>query len=298
MSNETIMLAKTYKSHKDLIFPLVASEKLDGVPGDFYANKFGTFCRSRQDKEILSVDHILEWLDGELEPGMHVIGELYIPGEPFKNISGLVRTQETNYATKRLNLYIHDFYEEGRESTEYEARMLEIRDILDCNGLIGGDSPIKIVPTRFIQADLINNAKDDYEAFDMFEAELYQNNPTAEGLVARTLYGPESYYKSGWRSPGILKSKQVKDIDLPIHSLEEAVSKSGEPLGMVGRINVVYNDEVIGVGPGKLTHAKRTDMYKNQDKYIGKMIEIHYMPDASYDALREARFDRFRPDRD
>lgn len=294
------MLAKTYKSHKDLDFPVWISEKLDGVPGDFYNENGVIKVRSRQGEQILSVDHICDYLTGILEPGMHLIGELYIEGADFKDISGLVRRKESTAETYPLRLYVHDFYVEGNERTDFINRMFQYVTVI--SNLGDGISLIQNIRTR---------KADNVAEFEAVLAEFREVSPDAEGVVIRSLAGDKSFYKKGWRSPGLLKHKVTNTVDLPINSFQEALSKDGVPLGMVGRINVTYpsgvdsdefNDHneysIIGVGPGKLTHIERKEIWENQSAYINRIIEIAYMPDDSYNALREARFHRFRPDRD
>ena len=301
MTNETILLSKTYKSEKDLIFPAQITEKLDGVPVDiYYKRELGApIARSRQGKQIKSIQHILNELVDILPHGAHLIGELYIEGVDFKDISGLVRKQETNEDTEQLVLHVHDYYMEGKECTGYVHRML---------GMLKLDLPretdFKVV---YIKGKTVHTVSE----FQDYIEEFFCNNPEAEGVIIRALDGDKSVFKKGWRSPGMLKLKRQETIDLAVHSFEEAIDKNGNPKAMVGRINVVYPVDVdheecntdvvhgvIGVGPGALKHKQRKEIWDNQDKYIGKTIEIKYMPDDSYNALREARFYRFREDKD
>ena len=301
MTNETILLSRVYTSEKDLILPAQVTEKLDGVPVDiYYKRQLGApLAQSRQGKPIKSIQHILDSLVGLLPHGAHLIGELYIEGMDFKDISGLARKQETNEDTEQLVLHIHDYYMEGKEDTGYVHRML---------GMLKLDLPretdFKVV---YIKGKTVHTPSE----FQDYVEEFFCNNPEAEGVIIRALYGDKSVFKKGWRSPGMLKLKRQETIDLKIHSFDEAIDKNGNPKGMVGRINVVYpvdvdHDDcntdvvhgVIGVGPGALNHKQRKEIWENSDKYIGKTIEIKYMPDDSYNALREARFFRFREDKD
>ena len=74
---------------------------------------------------------------------------------------------------------------------------------------------------------------------------------------------------------------------------------------MVGRINVLYKGEVIGAGPGKMKHIERKaiwDLYSGGLPLVdvaGDMLiaEVAFMRDPSYKALREARFSRWRTDK-
>jgi len=301
MANEVIMLSKTYKNHKSLILPATVTEKLDGAPGDFHHGGFKVMARTRQNEPILSCDHIKEFLEDDLLPkGHHVIGELYIEGMDFKDISGLVRRKETSDETRKLVLHIFDYVIDGQPDMTYKERMQAMDKYV--GGYLKKDDPVRIVPGTYI---------DSPEKFDAFMKKFQKDKPNAEGVVIRALEGDKSVYKEGWRSPGMVKLKVTETIDLPIAGFEEARSKDGEPLGMVGRIHVWYpagvdvvgdnhyaDHKAIGVGPGKLTHAQRKEIFANQKEYLGKIIEIAYMPDDSYEALREARFHRFRPDKD
>lgn len=301
MGKEAIMLSKTYKNHKSLILPAAIYEKLDGVPGDFYYRReLGQIhCRSRQNEELLSVDHIREFLTHKLPHGAHLVGELYIPGVPFKDISGLVRRKETTDETRKLCLYVFDYYIEGQEDMPYKARMTQFAED------IGSDlDPDDIV--RMIRGYHVTTP----EEFDATMARFNEVNPDAEGVVIRALVGDKTGFKAGWRSPGMLKLKTTNSVDLEVHSFEEAIDKDGNPKGMVGRINVIYHAgassdgnneytdyEIIGAGPGKLSHAERTAIWENQKDYIGRIAEINYMPDPAYTALREPRFYRWRDDK-
>lgn len=290
MSNETIMLSKTYTKAKSLTYPLRAGEKLDGAPGKFIANQDGTITvMTRQGNPIHVVEHITKWLEAVQPVGSVVVGELYIDGVDFKEINGYTRRDEPDEDTEKLTLRIFDFYFEGQENTDYAERLetaaqwlWEMTQHPNC--------PINFIPgLRF----------EDAESLELAIAKFMKDNPESEGLVFRTLYGPKSYWKAGWRSPGMVKLKWKETIDLPIESYEEATStKDGSPLGMIGRINVRYKGKVSGVGPGKMKHAERIAAFKRGAADKGKIIEIVHMPDESYEGLREGRFYRYRPDKD
>ena len=295
------MLAKTYKTDKDLIFPLYVSEKLDGVPVCISCDMTnGVSAVSRQGKRVGSIDHILAVLDGILPVGCQLIGELYIPGEDFKTISGLARRNKSCTDTAKLELHVYDYYSQFKPNLSFIDRRAELFTTITL--MRDGNSPVQCIA----QYAMPNKIK-----LESFITRFNAEHPQAEGLMLRAWNGEVSKFKAGWRSPGMLKMKTTCDIDLPVHSFEEAVSASGEPLGMVGRINVVYIKDVeedgdnhynvhqiIGVGPGKMTHEERKRVWENRGDYLGKYIEIRYMPDPSYNALREPRFYRFREDKD
>lgn len=290
MSNEVIMLSTTLKKDKQLIFPCAAYEKLDGAPGDFYHDGAEVVGRTRQGEKLLSCEHICQHLHRLrlLPPKHHVIGELYIEGLDFKDISGIVRRKKPDEDTRKLKLHIFDYYVEGQEHMPYKARMELMADNL-IQALPKRNEALQLIPGKMLKS------LDDYHNF---VAKFKKDKPHSEGIVIRALTGDKAGFKAAWRSPGMLKLKWTETVDVPIVSIEEAIDKDGTPKGMVGRINVMYNGKVSGVGPGKMTHDVRVTVFQNQKDYIGKTIEVAHMPDDSYEGLREGRFYRFRPDKD
>lgn len=294
MANEVIMLAKSYKKGMD-IYPAFGSEKLDGVAAKF---KLGSHevdgydaeyvdVESRQGKPLYSVDHIIEWLENHV-PSMlfdnsYIVGELYIKDRPFKEISGIVRSEDDREEQSELGLYIYDYYNEDKEQPYYD-RMAYLTSKL--HTIINDGTPVQLIKQHLLQDD---------DAVLRLMADL--KNRGAEGAMIRKLHGADTLYKLG-RSKGLLKNKFTYSEDLGVQSFEEAMSKTGEPLGRVGRINLHYKGIIIGAGPGSMKHDERKHVWDNRDDYLGNVAEIKYMPDPSYDALREARFYRWRKDKD
>lgn len=287
MADEVLMLAKNYEESKRH-YPLVLTEKLDGVASDFYhhrmpLNQTRINARSRQGEVLLSVSHIQEFLDGLLQTGDHLIAELCIKGKPFKDISGLVR-QHSN--APDLVAYVYDFYNENHMWDTYQDRMHMMVNRL--NSHLRDNAPVQIIDGLRIENDLeFTNSVDHF----------FESHPEAEGLMIRQLTGAASVYKFG-RSWGMQRLKPTGTADLRVVNFEEAEDKDGKPKGMVGRINVEWNNSsIIGAGPGTLTHKERVAIWKNKSGYIGRIAEIAYKPDASYEALREPRFLRWRDDK-
>ena len=81
---------------------------------------------------------------------------------------------------------------------------------------------------------------------------------------------------------------------------------------MVGRLIVSYKGLTIGVGPGRLTHGERTSLWTCREAYLrteqdghrwkellpGRIAQIKYKADDSYDALRQPTFQHWRPEKD
>jgi ATP-dependent DNA ligase len=288
MSNETIMLAKNLNLKK-MQYPCSATEKLDGVPGKYTAGmRFNeVFASTRQGEPILSTEHIKDWLFDKLPSGHSVIGELHIPGLVFKDISGLVRRAET---CSELVLNVFDYVIAGEPNMSYADRM-EAMVMSEVGKYIYDemDGPVRVIPGKHIANE---------QELLKYCAEFTKLNPNAEGLIFRPLHGEISEYAQGKRSWGLQRYKAEETVDLRVMGVHEAIdSKTGKGNGMVGRIVCDYKGTEIGVGPGALTHAERIDWFHNQKDYLFNIIEVAYKPDPSYDALREARFKRFRHDK-
>ena len=278
MSKETIMLAKDYDISKFEPGCFV-SRKLDGVPVRIdIVNGAVQSHATRQGEELKSIDHILTEAARILPDGIWV-GELYIPHLPFKDISGRVRA---HVPCPELILYLYDVITEEPYAVRYE-RLLNIE-----------------------RGTMIRSVYDMWDAWNtthqifhvgVLESLIAWAASTAgvEGLVIR----PSQSYPDGpgKRSKGFLRYKPKPTLDLAVAGFEEAVSKDGAPLGMVGKVLLHYKGGIIGCGPGKLTHIERTEIFNDQDKYKGRIAEIQYMRDDTYTALRQPTFQHWRPDK-
>ncbi len=275
------MLAKQYNPKK-LSFPVYVSRKLDGVAAEFKCNEDGKVTvRSRQNKPITSVQHICDALEDLLKPGQGVVGELYIEGDfTFKDISGKVRQFDP---APELCLYIYDFFRDNYPQQMFHHRYIEIDKMMYQAGWFSA-------PLYFINQVCIRTQ----EELDMYVTGFFIAHPDAEGLVIRN---HEHLYEPGKRSWGMQKLKQRETVDLKLVRIEEAVDADGNPKGMAGRFNCEYKESIIGVGPGKLTHAERVQAWNDRQSLAGSIIEVGYMPDPAYEALREPTVLRFREDK-
>lgn len=280
MGKETIMLAKDWEP-KRFVPGSFVSQKLDGVPVKMWEDQNGTIhAVSRQGEDIRSIEHIkAEFASFNLPIFICVVGELYIPNQYFKDISGKVRSHDQQ---PDLQLYLYDFLNAETYDVRYE-RMLSL----------GNNSLIKSV------YDLPNGLTN-HQVFNQEEViqaiAWADKSPAVEGIVIRP---PHSLVEpAGTRSWGLMRYKPTPTIDLAVASFEEAISKDGEPLGMVGRINLHYKGGITGCGPGKMTHKERKEIWDARAEWIGTIAEVQYMRDQSYDGLRQPTFQRWRPDKD
>jgi len=286
----TMMLAKNLNLAK-MTYPCAASPKLDGVPGVFRLRgaEGSVEACTRQGLRIKSVNHIQTWLRGKLPPRHQLIGELYVDGLPFRIISGWARCSDT---APRLQLHIWDYYVEDEPSLTYMARMDRLCDSEIYSSILDNeeDSPVQLLNGRvlFSEEELLHHI-DEYT----------RHFPISEGLIIRPLHGKNSLYEAGKRSWGFQRVKKEETVDLRLVGIEEAVdAETGEGKSMAGGLICAYKGDLIGVGPGALSHYQRELLFYNPEVYVGQIIEVSYKPDPTYKALREARFKQFRPDKD
>jgi ATP-dependent DNA ligase len=290
MSGETIELLKNYDPKK-MQFPAYVSEKLDGVPVRLISNGVAVQALTRQGEFIRSIDHIIAAVEPIIPVNGSIVGELYIPGKPFKEISGLVR-QHSPAPELQLHVFDGDLHPGAADDT-YDTRMVVV------------SYQVKSIGSDLIQMIPRYGVNNDEEVQDVF-LNLVRAKPGMEGIV---VHSASKTFSPGKRCWGTQRLKPTPTLDLRVESFEEAIDQFDAPKGMVGRINVYYarhvhNDDVvrsvIGIGPGSLTHNERRDLweaYGNRPLPGNMIIEVKYMPDDTYEALRQPTFVRFRPDK-
>ncbi|MCY1708373.1 hypothetical protein [Pannonibacter sp. SL95] len=283
MGDETIELLKPWTPGK-MTFPAFVSEKLDGVPARFWKRSGVVSAVTRQGEELLSVPGICGVVEPLLDEGGSIVAELYIPGVPFKEISGEVRRKQPS---DRLIAYVFDADHANNPEQTYQRRIAAFW--LRVMHEYGHG---EILYLRGIPMVSVGNA----DHVEQAAKQVFAKNPAAEGVCIHSEAKP---FRPGKRLWDTQKHKPTPTIDLRVASYEEAISKEGEPLGMVGRINVHFKDTVIGVGPGAMTHAERRSVWEVfvAGEQPNDIIEIKYMKDPTYNALRQATFVRFRDDK-
>ena len=294
LSDATIELLKEF-NWKKINGPASFQEKLDGVPVRIIRQDGHSVPYTRQGEKIVSIPHILPYSDRLLREGGSIIGELYIPGVPFKDISGRVRKQKPD---RDLKLYLFDADITNNPTLRYDVRRNQIQTLLgklaSFLGMAPADMPIQLIPGHTVYTEA--------EAEESFN-QLMTLKPDAEGAVLHSL---DKGFQPGKRCWGTQRLKPVPTIDLRVVGFEEAVSgKTGNGLGMTGRINCeftrLHNGQprtaIIGIGPGTMTHTERGITWIRQKQYIGKIAEVKYMRDDTYEALRQPTFFRWRDDK-
>ena len=256
----------------------LASPKLDGIRCLYYADK-GLTSRSQKQRYIgfgeieqicdsLRISNNLSFLDGEL----------YIPGEKFDIISGIVRdSKDYDVAAK----------------ARVEFRIFAIGSIANPNMNAGAmlDLMEATLPTsgRVIHLDhsIIGNTPIAIQA----ETESVKvNGRSDEGIMLRN---PSSVYAGG-RSNNLLKVKNFVKSNFVIVGFGKGTGKFANSLGNLLVRGLIDGMVVMGkVGTG-FSDEERLDIWANQSSYLGRDIEVIYLGiTPARRSLRHPIFSRF-----
>jgi DNA ligase-1 len=126
------------------------------------------------------------------------------------------------------------------------------------------------------------------EMKNIYEKALYAGY---EGLVLKDPYG-EYELK---RSKSWLKVKQVLDEDCPIVGFFEG---EGKYAGMLGGVVVRRKNGYISKVGGGFSDSLRAHIWNQQGGFLGKHIEVRYQNDTPDGDFRQARFKKFRSEKD
>lgn len=272
-------LANTYNPTKVYLnSQWLASPKLDGIRCLYYSPERGLTSRSQKLRylgfeeietncQMLCADNNLSFLDGEL----------YIPGEKFDVISGIVRDSKD-----------YDINAKAR----VEFRIFAVGSIANPNMDAGAmlDLMEATLPTlgRVVHLDhsIIENNAIAIQA----EAESVKvNGRSDEGIMLRN---PSSIYAGG-RSNDLLKVKNFVKNTFVVVGFTKGTGKFAKSLG-----NVL----VRGMVDGKIVNAKvgtgfsdlmRSQIWASQSDYLGKDVEVIYLGVTPGGSLRHPIFSKF-----
>lgn len=308
--NATIMLAKGYEPNK-LVFPVMVSEKLDGVPAKIHitimedvfppsslvSKRILWTVQTRQAKPYVSIHNQVEAFAEHLKD-RGCLGTFVFIAEvthqdrtmPFKDVSGHCRRQKQN---DDLRLNIFDYY---RPTLQVPDRLPFGKRILLAQMLVRGMFWCKMVPQIL--------CKDSIElAHALTAIKRPQDGFIPEGAIIRNC---KDIWEEGKRSWGYQKVVDDPTTEVSIVGFDEAISKEGDgSTGIIGRIHAIYNGQAIGISPGKLSHDERRALWKDTNTRdlldAGELVlwaTVKYKRDPSYEALRQPTFQHWRPDYD
>ena len=252
-----------------------SSPKLDGVRGIYLPTEQAIFSRTLKSK-FVGLDHILDICK---QQGYILDGELYIPGEPFDVISGIVRGGKKYDIAKKQRLQFHIFAILSIETREW----LSTQEMIDTiPGVIPSDQSI-VVGNPYT---LIENTPTSIQAQNQFNKDSGLSN---EGTILRH---PDIAYSEG-RSNDLLK---VKNFEKSTFICTGFFKGTGKYSGSLGKISV--QADILGVpvaarvGTG-FSDAERLEIWNNQSNYRGRQLEVIHLGLTKANSVRHPVFSRF-----
>ncbi|MCF3609021.1 hypothetical protein L2E81_21540 [Planktothrix agardhii 1033] len=226
--------------------------------------------------KFVGLDHILDICN---QQGYILDGELYIPGEPFDVISGIVRGGKSYDLSKKQRLQFHIFAILSIGTRQW----LNTQEMIDTIPLVLPPSQSIIVPNPY---NLIENNPTSIQAQNQFNKD---NGLSNEGTILRH---PDRAYYEG-RSNDLLK---VKNFEKSTFICTGFFKGTGKYSGSLGKISV--QADILGVpvaarvGTG-FSDAERLDIWNNQSNYRGRQLEVIHLGLTKTHSIRHPVFSRF-----
>lgn len=259
------MLAATVKDIEALKFPLLATPKLDGIRCVIKDE----IPVSRTLKQIPNkyVSKIMQGLPNGLD------GELMIEGADFNTIQSKIMSED---GEPNFQYHVFDYCKD--EFAPYIKRTQQ----LDAIKL--PDFCRKLFPQAIKSVDDLNS----YEAICI--------DAGFEGVMLRTPDSPYKYGRSTVKEQYLMKLKRFDDSEARIIGFEELMHNDNtaekdllghtkrasnkanlRPAGTLGTLIVedIHNNITFGIGTG-FTVEMRRNIWSNQPKYIGKIVNYKY----------------------
>jgi ATP-dependent DNA ligase len=276
-----LQLANTYSPTKNYgVAEWLSSPKLDGVRCLYENPNSGLRSRSGKTRysglteieqicESIQVANDLSFLDGEL----------YIPGEPFDRISGIVRSTKTT-ATVQSDKQRVEFRIFAIGFSQY-PNILAADEYTQVQQIFPTMGKVSYVPQRLIENNpLVIQAEAD---------SIKASGQSAEGIMLRN---PNSVYFQG-RSIALLKVKNFVKDRLPVTGFTKGSGKYSTSLGNL-LVGGTLNERIVTarVGTG-FTDAERSTIWANQANYLGRIVEVIHLGITATGALRHPVFSAF-----
>ncbi|HSN65164.1 MAG TPA: hypothetical protein VLS94_00905 [Fusibacter sp.] len=271
-------LANTYNpTRKYPVTEWLASPKLDGIralyiPGD------GLISRSQKTRYagFGSIERICESIC-KVNKLSFIDGELYIPGEKFDIISGIVRKSKKYDVDQKARVEFKVFAVGSIDTPLMPAGLMY--DLM--KSTLPQTEKVSYLPQRYI-----SNTPAAIQA----ETELVRSSGRSdEGIMLRN---PESVY-AGVRSNDLLKVKNFVKNSFVVVGFTKGTGKYSKSLGNLlirGMVDGKIVNSRVGTG---FTDAMRSEIWTNQSKYLGTNISVIYLGVTPNGSLRHPVFSSF-----
>lgn len=268
------------KAVKKLKYPMVISEKFDGVFAMARQNDEGeVVIFSRTGEPYVSVRHLYPFLekffkvkpDGKSKT-VEIVMELIVPCEPQSVLSGAVR----------------DTKEQHPEVVAMIVGLVDENQMIHFGSGKGNEYIITNTPYKMIPHMIINNEDELNQIYDaVIEA-------GGEGVVLSP--GMVQKYDYGKRNATLVKRKSEITYDLEVVNVQQG-KKGTKYENTLGALVCRFRDGV-EVSVSGMTDSDRDYWWKYPTTIIGRIIEVRAMAESSKGSLREPRYKGIRHDKE
>lgn len=282
------LLAATLEEVEQLKFPVLITPKLDGIR----VLKIGGKVLTRKFKELPN-RHIRGLLEKYLPD--NIDGELMTPGD-FNEIQSKVMSFD---GEPEFTFYAFD-YIQGDLNDPYDSRVRDMKNVLS-----NIKAPFKIevlMPQMVYDKDELSHFEEQYLK-DGFE-----------GVMIRTPKGKYKCGRSTLKEQILMKLKRFLDAEAKVVGFEEKMHNDNKqqkdefglskrsskkdgliPANTLGSIVVedIKTKVKFNIGSG-FDDAMKDEIWKNQNKYINKIVKYKYQSVGAKDAPRFPVFLGFR----
>lgn len=239
------------------------SQKLNGTRCAFVGDK----CMTRQGKEYIGLQHIIEDLQELVGTNMFVDGELVYKNkegltdsEAFQKGTGIAMSKDEDKSDLKLivfDMFPLDEFWNGQSKEIYSERLfnylLPLRNKVTSNHF----ENVSVVPMFY-------NGYDHAEIWNWLD---YAENNDMEGVILNL----DTPYECK-RSKNLIKVKKFYTYDLEVVDVEEG---DGRNKGTLGALVIKYKNNTVNVGSG-FTDEERKNFWENREDIIGRVIEVKY----------------------
>lgn len=201
---------------------------------------------SRRGKAITTIGHILEDAYNWMQDGDTLDGELYVHGQSLQSISSLIKRDQAG--SRALCYHWYDIVDPKRV---FHDRWNVVQE-LHANSK---HPQIKLVPTQ-----RVTKMAEVYATFQAHRAQGY------EGTMLRV---STAGYETAKRSAQLLKVKERHDCEVTVIGMRASTQGWA-----ILRAKMDTGQEFDISAPGSV--AEKTEVLKNETKYIGKRLTIEY----------------------
>lgn len=267
-----------------LKFPQIVQPKLDGFR-TLWVPHISTESLWARSGLVLPNTKLMEYFSSLLSVQDYVLdGELYNHGISFNKLQSIINSEDQIIPPNTV-FTIYDAipiqeWVARKGKTTYDKRLKTVRELVQSR--ISDRKKI-----QDIDSTTCNTAKEVIELYKSYLKNDY------EGAMIKN---PLGYYK--WKrvtplSGEMLKMKPFQTLDLKCVGVYEG---EGKYQGMLGGLDVDFNGVTVSVSSG-LTDVERKELWRLDNRPLGKIIEVKYFEITEDGSLRFPTFVRIREDK-